>query len=176
MRGPSRPDRALSLARRLPQARVHMACAPLAGDEALFQEIRRMAEDIANLRFHSAPPRGEALALLGRARLLVATAEEERLPYAWLEAWANGVPVAALSDPDGLVAREGLGVVADSPVRLCDALGALLEDPAALPAAGERCRRYMARAYSEARVVRSHVAAFESARRRGAARPTVHPA
>jgi glycosyltransferase involved in cell wall biosynthesis len=145
MRGPSRPDRALCLARRLPQARVHMACAPLAGDEALFQEIRRMAGDIANVRFHSAPPRGEALALLGRARLLVATAEQDNLPTAWLEAWAHGVPVAALSDPDGRVAREGLGVVADSPVRLLEAVGALLEDPAVLQAAGERCRRYMAR-------------------------------
>jgi glycosyltransferase involved in cell wall biosynthesis len=145
MRGPARPDRALSLARRLSQARVHMACAPLAGDEALFREIRRMAEDIANLCFHSAPPRSEALALLGRARLLVATAEEDGLPSAWLEAWANGVPVAALSDPDGLVAREGLGVVADSPVRLLETVGALIEDPAVLQAAGERCRRYMAR-------------------------------
>lgn len=176
MRGPSRPDRALSLARRLPRARVHLACAPLAGDEALFREVRRMAADIANASFHSAPPRAEALALLGRARLLVATSEEEHLPYAWQEAWANGVPVAALSDPEGLIAREGLGVVADTPVGLFDAVGALLEDPAALQAAAERCRRYMARAHSEARTVRSYLAAFEAARRRGAALPREHPA
>jgi glycosyltransferase involved in cell wall biosynthesis len=152
-----------------------LASAPLDGDEALFREVRRMAADIANASFHGAPTRAEALALLGRARLLVATSEEEHLPYAWQEAWANGVPVAVLSDPEGLIAREGLGVAADSPVRLFDAVGALLEDPAALQAAAERCRRYMARAHSEARAVRPYLAAFEAARRRPAM-PREHPA
>lgn len=165
MRGTARPDRALTLARRLPQARVHMAARPLAGDEALFRVIRRMAEDVANVSFHSAPPPLEALELYGRAKLLLSTGEDEGLPHAWLQAWARGVPVAALADPGGVVAREGLGVVADSPTRLLDAVRALLEDEAAWRAASARCRRYMARAYSEARMLRAYVAAFESAGR-----------
>jgi glycosyltransferase involved in cell wall biosynthesis len=167
MRGPARPDRALSLARRLPQARVHLAGGPLPGDEVLFREIRRMGEDIFNVQFHGALPHREALALYARAKLLLSTGDEDGLPQAWLQAWAHGVPVAALSDPGGVVAAKGLGVVAASPIRLFDAVRALLEDEAGWQVLSARCRRYMARARSEARVLRAYLAAFESAQRRG---------
>lgn len=165
MRGPARPDRALSLARRLPQARVHLAGGPQPGDEVLFREIRRMGEDISNLYFHGTLPHREALGLYARARVLLSTGDEDGLPQAWLQAWVHGVPVAALSDPGGVIAGKGLGVVAASPIQLFDAVRALLEDEARWRDMSARCRRYMARAHSEARVLRAYLAAFESARR-----------
>jgi len=163
MRGPARPDRALSLARRLPRARVHMAGGPLAGDEALFRVMRHMAGDIPNLSFLGPLEYREAIALHGRAKLLLGTGDDEGLPQSYLQAWARGAPVAALADPGGVIAREGLGVVAAAPCALVDAARALLEDEAAWRAASARCTRFMAREYGEARVLRDYLAAFEDA-------------
>jgi hypothetical protein len=75
------------------------------------------------------------------------------------------VPVAALADPGGVIAREGLGVTAASPCRLLEAVRALLEDGAAWRAASANCTRYMAREYGEARVLRAYLAAFDEALR-----------
>lgn len=163
--GPKRPDRALSLARRLALARVHMAGGPQAGEEALFREMRRMAGDVPNLTFHGPLPYAEANTLYARAKLLLGTWDEACLPHAYLQAWARGVPVAALADPGGVIAREGLGVVAGSPCGLLEAVRALLEDEVALGAASARCARYMAREYGEARVLRAYLAAFDDALR-----------
>lgn len=161
--GPKRPDRVLSLARRLPLARVAMAGAPQPGEEVLFREIRRMAEDVPNLAFHGPLAYAEANALYARARIFAGTWDDEHLPHAYLQAWARGVPVAALADPGGIIAREGLGVVAASPCRLLEAVRALLEDGAAWRAASANCTRYMEREYGEARVLRAYLAAFDEA-------------
>jgi len=161
--GPKRPDRVLSLARRLPLARVAMAGAPQPGEEVLFREIRRMTEDVPNLAFHGPLAYAEANALYARARVLAGTWDDEHLPHAYLQAWARGVPVAALADPGGVIAREGLGVIADSPCRLLEAVPALLEDAGAWRAASVNCTRYMEREYGEARVLRAYLAAFGEA-------------
>jgi glycosyltransferase involved in cell wall biosynthesis len=161
--GAKRPDRALSFARRLPLARVAMAGGPQPGEEVLFREIRRMAEDVPNLGFHGPLPCAEAHALFARAKLLLGTWDDAHLPHAYLQAWARGVPVAALADPGGVIAREGLGVIADSPCRLLEAVPALLEDAGAWRAASVNCTRYMEREYGEARVLRAYLAAFGEA-------------
>jgi glycosyltransferase involved in cell wall biosynthesis len=163
--GARRPDRMLSLARRLPLAHAHMAGGPQPGEEVVFREMRRMAADVPNLTFHGPLPYAEANALYARAKLLVGTWDEPHLPHAYLQAWAHGVPVAALADPEGVIAREGLGVVAASPCRLLEKVQALLDDEGAWRAASARCTHFMAREYGEARVLRPYLAAFDEALR-----------
>lgn len=81
-----RPDRVLSLARRLPQARLHMAGGPLSGEETLYRAIRHMAGHLPNLAFHSPLPYEETDALYGRAKLLLNTSDEEGFPDSYLQA------------------------------------------------------------------------------------------
>lgn len=64
------------------------------------------------------------------------------------------MPVAAFTDPGGVIAREGLGVAAGSRRSLFDAVRRLLEDEAAWRVASARCTRFVAREYGEAKVLR----------------------
>ena len=165
IRGLKRPDRILALARRMPEARVHMVGGPLPGDESLFGEIRRMAATLRNLTFHGRLPYWEASMLYDRARLLVNTSDVEGFPNSYLQAWIRGVPVVTLIDPDGVIAREGLGIAAQSPDALGDAARRLLEDAAAWREASERCRAYMAREYGEERVLAGYLETFDQVAR-----------
>ncbi len=157
-----RPDRALELARRLPQFRIHMVGGPLPGEETLFDRVSRTASDLANLKFHGRLPCAEASALYSRARLLVNTSDVEGFPNSYLQAWASGVPVVSLIDPDDVIAHQGLGIAASSPGDIADAARHLLSDAAALSAASDRCRSYMAREYPEERVLAPYLEVFET--------------
>ena len=61
-------------------------------------------------------PRGRVLELIDRSRAVVLTSRHEGMPNVFLEAWARGVPVLSLHfDPDGKIAKEGLGLCAEGP-------------------------------------------------------------
>lgn len=158
-----RPDRVLWLAARLPHLRFHMAGGPLPGEEALYARIRAAASDCANVTFHGALTYREANELYGRARLLLNTSDVEGFPNAYLQAWVRGVPVVTGIDPDGVIAREGLGRAVQSPDRLVGALTALLRTPQDWQAVSERCRRFMAREFGEDSVLRPYLDAFAGA-------------
>jgi glycosyltransferase involved in cell wall biosynthesis len=115
--------------------------------------------------FHGRLPYWDANDLYGRARVLVNTSDVEGFPNSYLQAWIRGVPVVTRLDPDGVIEREGLGVVARSPAQISHAIGSLLEDPAAWNAASERCRAFMAREYGEDKVLQSYLDTFEQVMR-----------
>jgi glycosyltransferase involved in cell wall biosynthesis len=108
--------------------------------------------------------------LYGRARLLVNTSDIEGFPNSYLQAWVRGVPVVTLIDPDGVIAREGLGVAVASPEEFPAAIGELLGDSGKWRAASERCRAFMAREYGEDQVLSVYLETFESVMRAGTGR------
>ena len=152
-----RPDRVLDLAMRLHSTKMHIVGGETPGEDAYFREFQRRASTIPNIVYHGRLGYQDAGALYGRARLLVNTSDVEGFPNAYLQAWQNGVPVVTLIDPDGVIARDGLGEVASSPEQLLGATRALLNDPPAWQAASERCRSYMARNYCEERTLRDYI-------------------
>ena len=156
-----RPDRMIELAALLPRETVHMAGGPLPGEEPLYDEIRDAAAGLSNVRFHGRLPYWEANELYGRASLLVNTSDVEGFPNSYLQAWIRGVPVVTLIDPDGVIAREGLGVAVASPDRMAEAVLGLLHNPAAWQAASARCRAYMAREFGEDKILAAYLDAFE---------------
>ncbi|MGH8749556.1 MAG: glycosyltransferase family 4 protein [Burkholderiales bacterium] len=159
-----RPDRMLELADRLPQARLHMVGGLLPGDvgqEALFREVARVAATRPNLSFHGHLPYPEASAIYSRGKILVNTSDVEGFPNTYLQAWIRGVPVVTLIDPDGVIAREGLGVHLRHPAQFSGAIERLLADTAAWQAASDRCRAFMAREYGEQRVLPAYLDTFE---------------
>ncbi|HEY3157505.1 MAG TPA: glycosyltransferase, partial [Vicinamibacterales bacterium] len=103
----------------------------------------------------------DANRLYDRARVLVNTSDVEGFPNSYLQAWIAGVPVVTLIDPDGVIAREGLGAAVTAPELLGEAVRHLLADPVAWRAASDRCRAYMARHHDEGIVLADYLETFD---------------
>lgn len=145
-----RPLEYLMLARALPQARFRMI-AITTSDHVLPQLVREQAAALPNLELLEPRSHGEVLEMIAGATALVSTSRLEGMPNVFLEAWALGVPVLSLSfDPDGRIARHGLGTVAGGDwttfVQAARDLWSGSVDRGAVAAAAER---YMAAEHSE---------------------------
>lgn len=104
-----KPERFLDLAAALPDVRMVMIGGPCPGEEGFFEDIRREANSLPNLQLTGFVPYHEVNAYYGRARVFVNTSDVEGFPNSYLQAWVRGTPVVAFFDPDGLIARKGLG-------------------------------------------------------------------
>jgi glycosyltransferase involved in cell wall biosynthesis len=133
----------------------------LPGEDALYESIRRNAALRPNLTFHGRRSYWDVNTMYARARLLINTSEVEGFPNAYLQAWIRGVPVVSYIDPDGVIARNGLGAVVESAAQMRDAILRLLGDPSALADASSRCRAFMAREFAEERILTPYLTAFE---------------
>ena len=105
-------------------------------------------------------PYRDVSAFYSRARVLVNTSDVEGFPNTYLQAWASGTPVVAFFDPDGVIAREGLGATVRT--RGGDARGraALTSDESEWKAARARCLAFIERHYSEDVVLQPYLQAF----------------
>lgn len=166
-----RPDRLLMLAAQMPGAVIHMVGGPVPDEGSLYDSVRREAGRYPNLTFHGPLPYHEASAMYARARLLVNTSDVEGFPNAYLQAWIRGVPVVSFRDPDGVIARHCLGAAVASPLRMWEAIRALLDDRQALAAAGARCRAFVASGYAEEQILAPYLSAFEELTRNNLRRP-----
>ena len=82
-------------------------------------DLLRQAEALPNLELLSALPHVALMKLVERAVAVVNTSLTEGMPNVWLEGWARGVPALSLEfDPDGRVARNGLGITAGGDVEV----------------------------------------------------------
>lgn len=156
-----RPDLMLELARRLPQLRFEMVGGTQPRSEALYAEVVAAAGAMPNLDFAGPVPYAAVGPLFEASRVFVNTSDTEGFPNTYLQAWARGVPVVAFFDPDGVIAREGLGHAAASLEDMRSALERLSTDAAAWQAASRRCVTFMEREYSEERILRPYIDAFE---------------
>ena len=104
-----------ALAEMVPEARFWMvATSRGAISEPLEGELRAAAERLPNLEL--LPPRSrEALVdLYQRSVAVVNTSHFEGFPNTFMEGWSCGASALSLRlDPDGVIQREGLGIVAD---------------------------------------------------------------
>jgi glycosyltransferase involved in cell wall biosynthesis len=160
LRAIERPDWLLDIARQVPRLRCRLAATGLAGDGALYRRVADAAAALPNLAFHDQPGFAAAAALFATTRLFINTSAAEDFPGAYLQAWANGVPVIAAVDPDGLIVRHGLGMLADSPAMAGARARALLAAPASWAACSARCRRYAATRLAPDTVARPYLAAL----------------
>jgi glycosyltransferase involved in cell wall biosynthesis len=149
-----RPMDYVRLAESLPEARFRMVW--FATNETrpeLIAELRAAAERLPNLELAGQIPRGELLDEMGRSYAVVSTSRAEGMPNTFLEAWSRGIPVVSLDfDPDGRIAKDGLGAVAHSPDELRDAVSRVWSDPAARATMGERARQHVTAVHSPAAV------------------------
>lgn len=134
-----RPDMALMLGKRLPDRRVRIVGGQVARDAQLFDELEREAAATGNVEWLGFQPYNDTRAMFARAGVFLSTSEAEGFPNTYLQAWMAGTPVVAFFDPDGLIAREKLGVVVHSFEEAVEVVEKLLSDP-------DRWRQYSNRA------------------------------
>jgi glycosyltransferase involved in cell wall biosynthesis len=160
MRSVKRPDMLLSVADRLPHVSFHMVGGTVPGGQQFFERVKAQAAAHGNVTFHGAVAYRDTGALYSRARVLVNTSDIEGFPNTYLQAWSSGTPVVAFFDPDGVIAREGLGVTVRTPDEMCEAVRRLTSDESEWQAARQRCLAFIERHYSEDVVLQPYLAAI----------------
>jgi glycosyltransferase involved in cell wall biosynthesis len=123
-----RPDLVLELAEMMPDLRFVMIGGSCHGHEDLYEDIQQRAENIGNLEFKGYVPYQEVNAYYARSRVFVNTSDSEGFPNSFLQAWVRGTPVFSFFDPDGIIARENLGVSPDGLARMAAAVRELIGD------------------------------------------------
>jgi glycosyltransferase involved in cell wall biosynthesis len=147
------PLRYVELARAVPEARFVMIAMPDISepDSPLLPVLHAAPEDVPNLEVLEPLPHARTIDLVAKAVAIVNTTSRfEGMPNTFLEAWAAGVPVLTLEfDPDGIVARHGLGVAAEgSWDRFVAGARELWRDRAHRGELSERVRAYVREVHS----------------------------
>jgi glycosyltransferase involved in cell wall biosynthesis len=120
-----RPELVVELARRLPNLRF---CVVGGGPERDQQQMMRAAAELSNLHY-AGPIAYDAVGeYFDRAKLFVNTSSLEGFPNTFVQAWIRGVPVVTFFDPDGLVAKRGLGVAVSSFEQMVEEVAELARD------------------------------------------------
>lgn len=158
LRGFKRPDLLVELARRMPHLKMHMIGGPQSGAEQMFEDIKREAAALPNLVFHGRVPYHDVNAFYERAKVFVNTSDSEGFPNSYLQAWRRGTPLVAFFDPDGTIARNGLGAVPKSMDEMVAAVQALAGEGRDWPQVSARCRRYMDEHYGDDKVLAPYLA------------------
>jgi glycosyltransferase involved in cell wall biosynthesis len=118
--------------------------------QSLAAEVRERAARLPNLEIFPRLPREELLSLYNRATAVINTSLFEGFPNTFLEAWARGTPIVSLRiDPDDVISRHGLGVVAGGSLEIASgAIHSFARDRTAAKASGEAGRRHIERIHA----------------------------
>ena len=157
-----RPDRMLEFARTTPEVNVHMVGGRLPDAGELYDLVQQQSAQTANLSFHGQLAYRPTFQLYGRARVFANTSDVEGFPNTYLQSWRNGTPVVGYFDPDGLIAREGLGVAVDNLDDMRAAIRRLISDPVEWQQCSARCLEFMEREFGTEKVLRPYLSAIDA--------------
>jgi glycosyltransferase involved in cell wall biosynthesis len=139
-----RPDRLLEVAEACPGVAFDVV-GPL-GDDSYSADIAARATGRPNVTLHGRASRAEMDAYYRQASVVLCTSDREGFPNTFIEAWSHGVPVVSTHDPDGTIARLGLGKVAAPVARaLAASLREMLGSREAWARASSAARQYYLR-------------------------------
>jgi len=152
----------LDIAQMCPDVMFDVVGSPNDGS-AYFEALKERASGINNVTLHGRVTEGELSGFFRHSSLLCCTSIVEGFPTTFLEAWAAGLPVVTSFDPDGVIAREGLGRVADTQEALAANIRELLETPEVLIQESAKLRDYFEKTHSVGAVIPRCEALFENA-------------
>jgi glycosyltransferase involved in cell wall biosynthesis len=115
--------------------------------------VMKQIDAAPNIEYLGPLTQTEVNRLFARAHIFVNTSLSEGFPNTFIQAWMREVPVVSLNvDPDQVLGRARIGIVAKSATALAEAVRGLLADPARRAECGARARRYAMRHHSLANV------------------------
>lgn len=99
-------------------------------DLSLKLEVEKQAAEIKNLRYLGHQSFEAVENLFGQAAIFIATYNPsiEGFPNTFLQAWSRGIPIVSSMDLDGLIAKNKLGIVAESTKEMRNAIQSLMRD------------------------------------------------
>lgn len=157
-----KPERFLDLAAALPEMKMIMIGGPCPGEETFFEELRKRAETLPNLRMTGFVPYHEVNTYYARAKVFVNTSDTEGFPNSYLQSWVRGTPVVAFFDPDGLIEREGLGHKANDMDDMAGAVRKLIDDTRYRESVSTQTRQYAMTHYHPDRIAEKYEALFDN--------------
>jgi glycosyltransferase involved in cell wall biosynthesis len=111
--------------------------------------LMQSIESTPNLHYLGKKTHAEVNELLARAHIFVNTSTYEGFPNTFIQSWQRDVAVVSLSvDPDGVLARQRVGIAAESESGLTAAVHSLIENPDVRAGYLERGREYAAANHS----------------------------
>jgi glycosyltransferase involved in cell wall biosynthesis len=138
-----RPHMYLELARRMPGARFTMI-GGAGDDQRYFEKIARGAEEAPNIRYVGFVHPDAIDGYYRRAYAFINTSDLEGFPNTYLHSWIWGTPTLTMEiDPDGIIARNGIGLAAGGFEGLVGAVRSLCENPAIRSEMSRRAYRYV---------------------------------
>jgi glycosyltransferase involved in cell wall biosynthesis len=155
-----RPDLVLDLAAAAADTSVHMIGGSIADSADLFDATRQRASVLPNVMFHGQVPYHDVNEYFANALVFINTSDIEGFPNSYLQAWSRGTPVVAFFDPDGLIAREGLGVAVRDMEEMRRAVKELTTNRERWLATSARCVAFMRRAFNEDRILEPYLDTF----------------
>jgi glycosyltransferase involved in cell wall biosynthesis len=136
-----RLDRLIDIARDSPDVDFDIVGAPdRNADET--ERLIAAARTLPNVRLRGKIPRADMPSIYAGAACLVCTSDYEGFPNTFLEAWSHGVPVVSTVDPDNVIDRFGLGLVAHDTPALGEQVRRLASDPELWRTASSSARAY----------------------------------
>ncbi|MDX1909024.1 MAG: glycosyltransferase family 4 protein [Bacteroidia bacterium] len=125
------PEYFIEIARRLRETPYQFFLIGKLEDTQLRGVLETAAEELPHLHIMGGLTSEEVHEALSQARILVNTSDFEGFSNTFIEAWLRGVPVASLRvDPDGMISREGLGLIEPDLDKVSAAIQHLMEDNA----------------------------------------------
>ena len=147
-----RPEAFVRLAGRLSDltgVRFIMVGAMQGGPKVWREQLLLDIQNATNLDYVGAKTQREVNELLARSHVLVNTSVAEGHPNTFIQAWLREMPVVSLTvDPDGVLAREAVGIHAGSERGLEEAVRLLAQKSALRTEYGVRARDYATRRHS----------------------------
>jgi glycosyltransferase involved in cell wall biosynthesis len=138
-----RPELYVELSRSLARDRIGCRLAGKPFDSRHRAWLARVVEEERNLDYVGELSRDEVPKALQGCLALISTSATEGFPNTFIEAWMQGRPVASLGiDPDGVISKHGLGIVADNLSSIAEWLVRLADSPSMQLEYGQRCRQY----------------------------------
>lgn len=142
-----RPELFIEAARKMRRVDCEFLLAGRIADSEFRSQLQRAESEIHNFTYIEQVPFERSNELIATADVFVNTSNlEEGFPNTYVQAWLQEVPTVALGfDPDGVIAREGLGANTTSMDELCERLTFLVENAAHRKEIGQRARDYAIR-------------------------------
>ncbi|MCA9468939.1 MAG: glycosyltransferase family 4 protein [Nitrospira sp.] len=157
LRQPKRADLLIEIARRLPEVKF-IVCGGISSWRSTPDYGRQIVQglsELSNVNYMGQMDPEITQQIIGEAGILLSTSDGEGFPNTFLEAWSSGTPVVSLKiDPDDVIQRKGLGVVARNLDFAISSIKHFLASPSLRDEMGERARRYVQENHGESNAIK----------------------
>ncbi len=152
----------LELARSITDASFQMIAAK-GDDDQFYETIKILSQNVPNLTFLGFIPFNLINDYYRQASILVNTSQFEGFPNAFVQAWANHVPVVSLNaDPDELICNYELGFHSKNFPQLINDVRTLLVNPSLRERMGGNGKKYAESEHDLHKVAKQYLLCFQS--------------